>query len=320
MITDDQLIDRVRTSMRSATTDVYVPPGLLDGIAPSGRRRPRVPSAGGLFSGLAAVTAVVVAAVAIVLLGHGRTPNIPAVAPPTAGPTTLIELRTELSVLRRPQRATDRLPAWGVAAEQRVNCSNCLNVSKLLARQSRLVTTIELPATDRADGRGARVYLVLGTVARAWQHGLASGWHQGEKAGRGLHLSLVGLTTKRSREAQPTDVLLNYAGLPMPAPALTPRDVLITSRASVGLVPDGVTRVKWELANPGQTSPVAVFPRVRGNVATAPWTPAPRYTSLINEQLLVGATWYGPDGRVIARFSVSMAEINRAYGPKPGLR
>jgi hypothetical protein len=39
---------------------------------------------------------------------------------------------------------------------------------------------------------------------------------------------------------------------------MTPRDVIITSFGTVGVVPDGVTRVKWELSNPGQAKPVTV--------------------------------------------------------------
>jgi len=85
--------------------------------------------------------------------------------------------------------------------------------------------------------------------------------------------------------------------------------VLITSLATVGVVPDGVTRVKWELDNPGQRTPTSVYPRVQGNVAIAPWTPAPRSTSLINDQFLTGATWYGADGRVIAHFSIPASEL-----------
>jgi hypothetical protein len=95
----------------------------------------------------------------------------------------------------------------------------------------------------------------------------------------------------------------------MPAELLTPRDVMITSRATVGLVPDGVTRVRWELANPGQRKPVTVYPRVHGNLAFSPWTPAPPSTSLLNEQWLVGATWYGPGGRVLASFSIDLTQI-----------
>lgn len=90
---------------------------------------------------------------------------------------------------------------------------------------------------------------------------------------------------------------------------------LITSGATVGVVPDGVARVKWELANPGQTKAVTVYPRVSGNTAAAPWTPAPRSTGLINEQLLVGATWYDARGRVTASFHDGLVRIGKADSP-----
>jgi hypothetical protein len=64
----------------------------------------------------------------------------------------------------------------------------------------------------------------------------------------------------------------------------------------------------------GQQKPVTVYPRVDGNLATAPWTPAPVSTRLLNEQYLVGATWYAPSGQVIASFRISMAQLNRATG------
>jgi hypothetical protein len=106
---------------------------------------------------------------------------------------------------------------------------------------------------------------------------------------------------------------MNAIPAPVPAQPLTPRAVMITSIATVGVVPDGVARVRWELVNPGQATPATVYPRVHDNVAIAPWTPAPRATRLINEQLLAGATWYAADGHVIATFN-QLAEIERAYG------
>jgi hypothetical protein len=318
MSTDEQLIEQLRSLMRMAAADVEMPVGLLDGVAP--RRIPRLwlPGAGALLAGLSTTVALAVAVLLVLLLGHSRSPlSRGAASPPTAatGPSSLADLRAELAILRRPQRPTDKIPAWGVRAEQRPNCSNCLNFPKLRPRDSRLLTTINLPKRAAANGRVERVYLVLGAVPRRWQTTrFLSGWHQRGRNARGLHLSLLGITTKNSFEAQPTDVLLNYSLQPMPAQALTPRDVLITSYETVGLVPDGVTRVRWELANPGQAAPKTVYPTVRGNVALAPWTPAPRSTALINEQSLVGATWYGPDGRVIANYSMTMRQLDRAHG------
>jgi hypothetical protein len=266
--------------------------------------------------GFSTAVALGVAVLVIILLGHQRT-GTQASSPPsaqTAGPTSLAALRSELALLRRPQRATDMLTRSGIAAEQRQNCSNCLNVASVLPHETRLLTTIRL-AHHYGEGARERVYLVLGTVPSSWQHGLASGWRQPGRAAHGLHLSIVGIAAHKPHQTQPLDELLNYAQLPMPAQALTPRDVMITNFETVGVLPDGVTHVKWELANPGQKHPKTVYPHVHGNVATAPWTPAPRSTALINEQLLVGATWYSADGRIIASFTDNLAEINKAYSP-----
>jgi hypothetical protein len=316
MTRDDHLIEHLRSSMHAASADMFPPPGLLDGVSPK-RPHLRAPSLGSVVVVGASALTLVLTLLAIAVLSHGRGLPSATVSPatqPGSRATTLAALRSELAVLRRPQQRADRLPAWGITAEQRQMCSNCLNVAKLVRHETRLLATIHLSRSAHADGRRERVYLVVGTVPQRWQNTIFSGWRQRGAAGHGLHLSLVGLTTSRSREAQPQDELLNYAELPMPAQALTPHDVLITTYATIGVVPDGVTRVKWRLANPGQRHPATVYPRVHGNLATAPWTPAPRSTRLVNEQLLVGATWYGADGRVIASFADNLEQINKAYG------
>jgi hypothetical protein len=319
MITDEELIERLRSSMNAAAAHVFPPVKLLDGISPARKIGFRPPAAGGVAAMLATAFAVVIALVAITSLRHTRTPAAPTLAPqtrPAPGANSLATLRSELAILRRPQRVADKLPGWGIAAEQREQCSNCLNLAKLIPTETRLLARVRLPSSHTGYGRGPeRIYLVLGTVPSSWGNGRISGWRQHGRAIRGLHLSLVGLTG-RSHIAQPMDQLLNYAvNVPVPAELLSPRAVIITSFATIGVVPDGVTRVKWELDNPGQTKPIAVYPRVHGNVAVAPWTPAPRSTALINEQLLVGATWYGADGHTIAGFSDSLARLNKAYSP-----
>jgi hypothetical protein len=67
-------------------------------------------------------------------------------------------------------------------------------------------------------------------------------------------------------------------------------------------VPDGVTRVRWELIDPGQSRPVTVYPQIHDNVAVAPITPTPdpRAVGLTDEQDLASAVWYGAHGNVIA--------------------
>lgn len=319
MVTDEQLIERLRSGMHAAADDVTAPFELLDGISPSSWRGVRLPGLGALVVVSATVSTVAVVVLALLLLGHrhpvdgrGVRPARPAVA--AAG--TLAGLRSELAILRRPQRAIDKLSGAEVAAEQQPSCSDCMNVARLIPGETRLLATIRLPRFGSGPGPGPeRVYLVIGTVPKAWATGRISGWRQLGRAIDALHLTLAGFTQERSPGPQPVDDVLNPAALPSPAQILTPRAVLIAPWATVGLVPDGVTRVKWELDNPGQRTPVSVYPRVVGNVAIAPWTPAPRSTRLVREQLLAGATWYGPGGRVIARFSVSTAAIDRAHSP-----
>lgn len=320
MVTDEQLIQRLRTGMQSAASDVTPPFGLLEGVSPASRRSVRLPSLGAFITVLASASTIAVVVSAIILLGHRR-PAVPQpvapARPPAATASSLPGLRAELAILRRPQRTADKLTAAQIAAEQGQRCSACLNVAKLIPGETRLLATINVPRSAPELGRlPERVYLVLGTVPTAWGQGLISGWNQSGRSIGGLHLSLVGFTSEQAPGAQPVDEVLNPASLPIPAQTLTPRAVLITGLATVGVVPDGVTRVRWELDNPGQLTPITVYPRVYGNVAIAPWTPAPRSTSLVNEQLLAGATWYGPDGRIVASFSVSPSKIDQAHSPK----
>ncbi len=65
---------------------------------------------------------------------------------------------------------------------------------------------------------------------------------------------------------------------------------------SVGIVPDGVTRVKWTFTGAGygvlDPHPVSLAPLVRGNVAVAPVRPG--------QGPLASAVWYDAGGKVIA--------------------
>lgn len=315
MVTDEELIERLRRSMHTAADDVFPPGNLLDGVSPTRGLRSRLPSVGGVVGILATATALGVAVLAITSLRHTSTSAHQTVRPSAhrvlSHASSLAALRSELAILRRPQRAGDKLPAWAVAAEEQPMCSNCLNVATLFPRETRLIASVSA-RTETGKGRTEeRVYLVLGNVPKSWVNGLASGWRQRGRAIAGLHLSLIGLTRRQSHQAQPANELLNYSDRPMPDAVLSPRDVMISGLATIGVVPDGVARVRWELANPGQTKPVTVYPRVRGNIAIAPWTPAPRSTALVNEQWLIAAAWYGPDGRVIASFSGDLAQIGK---------
>jgi hypothetical protein len=253
-------------------------------------------------------------------VGFKRPPKIdvtaPAVPASPAQPniTTLPALRGELAILRRPQSAADRLPAWAVEDEERQGCSNCLNMPKLISAQTRLLTQFRIPTAMTKGAFGfhgpERVYLVLGELKRSWAVKPSqknqiptvtlNGWHQHGAALVGLHLSIIGFVQHKTRLAQPIDTMLNLMETTMPTQVLTPRDVMIGLSGSVGIVPDGVTRVRWELIDPGQSHPVTVYPKIDGNVAIAPITMSHEKTGLMNEQDLASAVWYGAHGKVIA--------------------
>ncbi len=86
-------------------------------VPDSARRRPGLPSLGGVMAALAVVTAVAVAVLALVLLGHTRsrtakTPDAPATTTSVGShPAAYRPLLSILGVLRRPQTEADRDPA-----------------------------------------------------------------------------------------------------------------------------------------------------------------------------------------------------------------
>jgi protein-disulfide isomerase len=91
MLTDEQLIERIRTGLRTELSELHPPGDVLDRVhqpvssrrpwsAPSGSlrfrgRRRLLPSAGAVLATVAAALAVVVAVFALAVLGHGRTAN-----------------------------------------------------------------------------------------------------------------------------------------------------------------------------------------------------------------------------------------------------
>lgn len=297
------------------TDDAHTHRGKRARIAPPRRGRLRLPRGGTLTAVVATGVAVLVAGVAIVLLHHRATTMQTSVAPARSVPAldTVATLRSQLAILRRPQRVADRLPPWAVAAETRPNCSNCLNLAKLDSRDTRLLTRIHVQAPGGRGEVNERIYMIVGTPwATGKGHGQAfDGWRQTQRLRRAAHVSIVGFTGRVARNSSPFDELLTGSPEPMPARALNPRDVMLGRAVTVGVIPDGVTRVRWELANPGQKRPAIVYPKLHRNVATAPWTPAPRATALLNEQWLVSATWYDARGRVIASFHQSLARLDQ---------
>jgi hypothetical protein len=257
---------------------------------------------------------------------HVTAPAVP-VSPAQPNVTTLPALRGELATLRRPQTAADRMPAWAAKDEEQQGCSACLNMPKLIPSATRLLTTIRIPAAMARGADGVhgpeRVYLVLGELKPSWAVKRSqknqiptvtmNGWHQQGAALTGLHLSIVGFVHYKAHFEQPIDTALNVAETTMPTQALSPRDVMVGQFGSVGIVPDGVTRVRWELIDPGQAHPVTVYPKIAGNIATAPLTMSHEKTGLMNEQYLASAVWYGANGKVIASIN-DLPAVLRANG------
>jgi hypothetical protein len=299
----------------NAVIDGRAPNDLPDAVAPARRARLRLPRAGVAMAVVSMVVTLALGGLAIVVLHHRAATvqnQLPSVRP-VPGPETVATLRSQLAILRRPQRASDRLPRWAAAAEERPDCSNCLNLAHMNERETRLLADISVRPPGAAHEVNERIYLVLGTPsATAQRHGQpVDGWRQASRLRRTVHLSIVGFTARVLGTSSPFDLLLNGSPQAMPAGALNPRDVMVGRAVTIGVIPDGITRVRWELANPGQKRAAIVYPKLRGNVAIAPWTPAPAATALLNQQWLVGATWYDAHGRAVASFHQSLAHLDQ---------
>jgi hypothetical protein len=228
--------------------------------------------------------------------------------------TTISALKVELSILRRPQTAADRLPAWAVAEEQREGCSNCFNVPRLLLGETRLIGTVRTPPASEGTNFGhnnpEHIYLVVGIGQYVWHYGKPG--LPVTRVTTGLHADVVGFSARQefmksplkghkpSVLEEPLDQALDGARLPMPTTPLAPAEVAITQYGMFGIVPDDVTKVRWELIDPGQWRPITVYPTIKDNVAYAPTLNAPKGLGLGDEQDLASAVWYGADGKVIA--------------------
>jgi len=242
----------------------------------TGTRRRRA-GGGGLAVALGATCAVAVVVVAVVALGHR---GAPALSNQASG-SSLAALEAKLAILRRPQTPGDRTYSRYIRAP-----------GSLIAKLARLATTV-----DTAGGR-TRVYLLVRQRSR--------------------FASLVAVDPDGQVEGETGPVTAatlkpNAVG----ASGLIVRGIGIERNRglSIGLVPDGVTRVKWIFTGSDfgvlDPHPVTVYPELHGNVAVASIRP--------DEGPLASAVWYGVGGRVIASagastFSTSqlsrIAEVN----------
>lgn len=201
---------------------------------------------------------VVVAVGAIALLTHG---------PRTSGASGAQQLIAKLAVLQRPQTAADMLPG-------RVGFRSPLSPpGKIIPELTRLVRTLP----------DARLYLVVTT----WSPDSTWSARLGDQVSivtvRGLH----GAGTVPIPAADLTNA--NQVSLISPTDQQSPNT---PGLYHVGIVPDGVARVRWTFANNQfQPGPVVNAP-ASNNVAVAQ---APRDTFPVP----LRAAWYAADGHRI---------------------
>jgi hypothetical protein len=225
------------------------------------RWRPRL-HRGGVAVALGTGVALAVFAVAVLGLRH-RTPG-----PAGSGGSTgsgVAALEAKLAVLRRPRTAAER----AYARKFRPG-------SPVIAKLTRLATTVGTPNGP------VRVYLLVVRMPRTAAPFLAAAAvdRQGETQG--------GTPQVTASTLSPSAV---GAGARIRGVGRDPN-----RGVTVSIVPDGVTRVKWEFTGAGfgilKPHPVTVYPEVKNNVATAPVEPG--------QGPLARAVWYGAGGRVIA--------------------
>jgi len=242
----------------------------------------RVP-AGGVAVALSTLCTVAVAAVALVALGH-RAPRAP-LSPAGRAPVSSVRtLEAVLGVLRRPQTAADR--SYPVHPSPRGR----QGPPEVIPKLTRLAATITTPTAGQM-----RVFVIVRKLPTGRM--LASP----EKPGADV-VSAVAVAA--DGELQNGSGALTAATLDSPSAvgsgSYTPGATVNPNRGvTVGIVPDGVTRVKWIFTGAafGVSHPreVTVYPQVGSNVAVAPIKPG--------EGPLAHATWYGAAGQVIASAS-----------------
>ena len=233
----------------------------------------------------ATTVAIVVAAIALTLpdqrhrASHrtpaaGSTPNPEQVAP--ARSHAAQALISALAVLRRPQTGADRTLPDAVAR----HLSNVYGSEvHVVADLSRLVATL------RGNGlsRGVRVYFVVVTSPGGDPDELV------EVMWRGMGGGIDGPISAGQLYRPPSAI-----------PGVG--SVSATGRAYYwsSIVPDGVSRVRWIFkTRPTRTAPakpVAVYPTIQNNLATAPVVIHPTTSA-------VKVTWYGRHGQVLDSFS-----------------
>jgi hypothetical protein len=224
-------------------------------------RRGSRPTFGAFATALSVTIAIAVAVTAITLLSHGRGRTQP-------GGPALGQLSAKLAVLRRPQTETDMLPG-GLHIKSPLSPQG-----KVIPRFTRLVRTLP----------DARFYLVV----TAWSPDSIWSKRLGDQ------VAIIEVSGTHAIESMPISA----------ADLTNPNDVSAVSPTRrqapgtpglyyVGVVPDGVARVRWTFANGVANghfqAGTSVYASVANNVAILPAGPD------TTPPVLAGA-WYSPDG------------------------
>lgn len=229
---------------------------------------------GGVVLAAGVALALAVAVGAILAVGHRDSERHRVAAPVRSDPARA--LTSTLSVLRRPQTAADKtLPD---SATRHLSIVFGPDV-QVVPRLTRLVATLR---GNGLSGRDVRVYFVVVTTGVGRADKLVEVMWRGMGGGIGPPL------TARQLYRPPSAI---------PGVGV----VSATGRAYYwsSVIPDGVSRVSWVFkTRPTRTAPakpVAVYPTIRNNLATAPVVIHPTTSA-------VTVTWYGPRGHVLAAF------------------
>jgi hypothetical protein len=303
-MTNEQLIERIRTGLNDEVARLHPAADLLEQLRSVPAVRPRSvvrlrAGAGGavaLFASIAVVAAIV--AVAFVSLGHGRSSPTGVESVPAQTPAGARALVAQLAVLRRPQTPADRLPASLTPLISGGGFS-----FRIIPGLTRLAATIDagpgpLSSVDIYVVVGARAGVhadivttlaVAGPSAHRYLLSLPDFVDEQTASATGdltpTAVSTAGQIKEESRNTHPVDTLTGQSGV------------------RVGVVPDGVSRVRWVFGPAPQgllqrnhsqrrsASHVTVRPQIENNVAVA---------KVSGFEQLSTATWYDRYGRVIA--------------------
>jgi hypothetical protein len=233
----------------------------------------RLPSAGSVMVAISTVTALAIAILAIALLSHSRSRVQPGTAPAQ-------QLTAKLAVLRRPQTAADMLPG-------RLHIRNPQGT--IIPRLTRLVRTLP----------DARLFLVVTTPNAhsnpIWSSRLGDQVAVVEISGSHATQTVPIPAADLTNANEVADITLGGLG------ARTLRDDYY-----VGIVPDGVARVRWTFANSRFQPGTTLDASVASNVAVArarPDTPPP----------VLRAAWYAPDGQRVATSNRALLAAQAAH-------